>query len=85
MKKRVILASKSPRRSDILTAHDVAFEVITADVDESIQEGTDPRTACMFLALKKALAVRETIEEGIIIAADTIVVYAELYHGKAGR
>ena len=82
MKKRIILASQSPRRSEILRAHGVTFEIVTADVDESIAEGTDPKTACMFLALKKALAVREAVEEGIIVAADTIVVYEGCIMGK---
>lgn len=82
MNKRIILASKSPRRSDILTAHNMAFEIVTADVDESVPQGTDPKTACMFLALKKALAVRENVERGVILAADTIVVYGGCIMGK---
>ena len=75
MKKRIILASGSPRRFDILTAHGVAFEVMTADVDERLDGDTDPASACMYLALKKALAVKKKTENGLIIAADTIVVY----------
>ena len=44
---------------DILTAHGVAFEVMTADVDERLDGDTDPASACMYLALKKALAVKK--------------------------
>ncbi len=82
MKKRIILASKSPRRSDILSAHGIEFTVLTADVDETVEDGTDPKTACMYLALKKALAVRQMVSEGLIIAADTIVVYGDKIIGK---
>ena len=82
MKKRIILASGSPRRFDILTAHGVAFEVMTADVDERLDGDTDPASACMYLALKKALAVKKKTENGLIIAADTIVVYDGCILGK---
>ena len=74
MKKRIILASGSPRRAEILTARGVNFTVLTSDADEKVEKGTDPKTVCMYLALKKALAVRRKTEEGLIIAADTIVV-----------
>lgn len=82
MEKRIILASKSPRRSDILTENGVSFEIITAEVDESIPEGTAPAEACMYLALKKALAVKKQTDEGLIIAADTIVVHEGRILGK---
>ena len=74
MKKRIILASGSPRRAEILASHGVDFTVMTSDADEKVEAGTEPKTACMYLALKKALAVRERVKEGIIVAADTIVV-----------
>lgn len=84
MKKRIILASASPRRIEILNSHGIDAEVMPADVDESLPEGTDPRTACMYNALKKAMHIeKKLIKEGaadgedsdgaLVIAADTIV------------
>ena len=82
MKRRIILASGSPRRADILREHGIAFEVRAADVDEHLEDGTDPASACMYLALKKALAVRKTEKAGLIIAADTVVVHGGRILGK---
>lgn len=89
MNKRIILASASPRRIEILRTHGVEAEVVPADVDESLPEGTEPRIACMYNALKKALYVENIImkeaaetdagtgtarqPDALIIAADTIV------------
>ncbi len=83
MNKRIILASASPRRIEILRMHGVEAEVVPADVDESLPDGTEPRMACMYNALKKALYVENIImneaaePDALIIAADTIV-----YNGR---
>lgn len=76
---RVILASKSPRRREILGGLGVRFEVISADADES-SEIKDPAALVEELALRKARAVRELLretgawsEETLIIASDTVV------------
>lgn len=86
MKKRIILASASPRRIEILSSHGIDAEVMPADVDESLPDGTEPRTACMYNALKKAMHIeKKLVESGevregaeddegaLVIAADTIV------------
>ena len=73
MKDKIILASASPRRIEILKNNGINAEIIPADVDENIPEGTPPHLACMYNALKKALAVESQQSEGVIIAADTIV------------
>lgn len=85
MAKRIILASASPRRIEILKMHGIGAEVIPADVDESLPEGTRPDLACMYNALKKGLHVEQKIlkedqddhTQTLIIAADTIV-----YNGR---
>ena len=76
---RYILASKSPRRREILSNIGLAFDVVTADTDES-SDLTDPIVLSEELALRKAEAVRavlaergELSEEDIIIASDTVV------------
>ena len=74
-----ILASKSPRRREILQNLGVCFEVVTADTDES-STITDPCALVEELSLRKGQAVRERlIAQGrfdsntVIIASDTVV------------
>ena len=76
---KVILASKSPRRKEILTMLGVRFEIVSADADES-SDITDPALLVRELALRKGRAVRELLlREGrfddntLIIASDTVV------------
>lgn len=70
---KVILASASPRRREILAALGCEFEIISADIDENIDE-TDPAAHVRILARNKAEAVRpHTDGDALIIAADTVV------------
>lgn len=73
-RKRLILASNSPRRKELLERLGVAFRVEPADVDERPLPGEPPIDTALRLAREKALAVANRSEDGIIIAADTIVV-----------
>jgi septum formation protein len=74
-----ILASKSPRRKEILENLGVQFEIITADTDESA-DVSSPEELVEVLSLRKARAVCEKLkEEGrelshtVVIASDTVV------------
>jgi len=72
---RLILASASPRRRDLLSAAGVAFELDPANIDESTDE-RDPVLAATCLAERKALAAaaRHGREEGLLVlGADTVV------------
>ncbi len=76
---RYILASKSPRRREILSNIGLVFDVVTADTDES-SDITDPIALSEELATRKAEAVRaalaargELSDEDVIIASDTVV------------
>ena len=71
---RVILASASPRRRDLLTMIGIAHEVIPADVDETYGPEEVPRAHAERLAREKASALAARAPEAVIIAADTIVV-----------
>ena len=87
---RIILASKSPRRLEILRKHGIEPEVIPADADETLPEGIDMISAVKLLALKKARAVYESLGsdlegEGYIIGSDTIVYKDELLGKPADR
>lgn len=76
---KIILASRSPRRREILSALGVSFEIVSADADESSEE-TDPTRLAPALALKKGRATRDLLvktgkwtEDTVVIAADTVV------------
>lgn len=81
----VILASKSPRRKEILENLGLSFEVVTADADES-SDIREPGALVMALAEKKGLAVKEKLGEradcAIIIACDTLVYCNGEFLGK---
>jgi septum formation protein len=79
---KVVLASGSPRRREIMTAVGWPFEVRTPDVDESVRTGEDPVEYVQRLAQAKALAVIEQIETGVVLAADTTVVIEREILGK---
>lgn len=70
---KIVLASKSPRRSEILKNAGMDFTVRVADADETIPEGTSPENAVVYLAARKAMAV-ERAEDETVLGADTVVV-----------
>ena len=79
---KFILASKSPRRREILSELGLKFEIITAETDESC-DLTDPRKYVEELALRKGLAVAKLCDDGaLIIASDTVVAYGTEILGK---
>jgi septum formation protein len=69
---RVILASGSPRRSDILRRMGIEFTVIIPEVEESFQGS--PAEIVVGNARRKAKAVSESVDSEIVISADTVVV-----------
>ena len=71
---RVILASQSPRRRELLTQIGIAHEVRPADIDEAYLPGEDPPVHAERLAREKALRLAGESPEAVVIGADTIVV-----------
>ena len=71
---RVILASSSPRRRELLTLIGIAHEVRPADVDESVFADEAPAPHAERLARAKAHALAGDHPHAVVIAADTIVV-----------
>jgi septum formation protein len=69
---RVLLASSSPRRRELLAQLGVAFDVAAPDIDESVLAGEEPRRYVRRLAAEKAAAV-EAAASVLVIAADTTV------------
>lgn len=69
---RVILASSSPARRELMERLGIPFEVMPADVGEPTTGFSDPRTMVQAVSWLKAAAVAPRVDQGIIIAADTI-------------
>lgn len=76
----LILASSSPRRSDVLASLGVAFRIQPADVDEQWQDGEGPGDMVLRLAAAKACAIDARGE--IVLGADTAVVVDGEVFGK---
>lgn len=73
--KKIILASKSPRRQELLKGLDIQFEIKTKEVDESYPLTMKPEQVPVFLAEKKADAFVDLLEKDtILITSDTIVI-----------
>lgn len=69
---RLILASASPARRELLARLGHPFEILPADIDEPESGFRDPRTFVQTVSWLKAAAVAPRIDEGILLAADTI-------------
>lgn len=70
---RLILASASPRRRELLAELGVTFEVVVADVTEHEEPGTDPRVMVAHNAALKADWVAERHPDAVVLGADTTV------------
>jgi septum formation protein len=82
-KYKIILASKSPRRQNLLKEMGLTFEVKNADIDEDSIKGNTPTETAKLIAVGKANAVIESLENNeLVITADTIVVLNNEVIGK---
>ena len=82
-KLKIILASQSPRRKQLLEWAEVNFEVKVSDTDESYPADLPVEEVAIHIARNKALAILETGEvQNPILAADTLVVLRETIIGK---
>lgn len=79
---RVVLASASPRRHDLLHLIGIAHEVVPADIDESVRPRESPRKHAERLAREKAVAVSARDSGIVAIGADTIVIIDKKILGK---
>ncbi len=80
---RLVLASGSPRRAELLTAAGFDFEIVPADVDETPAAGEPPREYALRVARAKAEDVAQQVSNGrVILAADTVVVAGGRLMGK---
>ena len=79
---KLVLASGSPRRAEILNSVGWDFEKAIPDVDESVVEGESPEDYVRRLAVEKALAVTSSYRDRLVLAADTTVVIGGEIIGK---
>ena len=82
---RLVLASASPRRSEILSQAGVAFEVIVSKLEERMRPGESASALAERLAVEKSLAVSDRLpsdQPRPVLGADTIVVAGEDVLGK---
>jgi septum formation protein len=74
LQKKLVLASGSPRRAEILKRASWPHEVIVAGIDESLQPDEQAAAYVQRLARSKAQAVAQRLEQGLVLGADTTVV-----------
>lgn len=80
--RKIILASASPRRKEILKITGLKFSVCASDFEEDIDLPLTPRALAKFLSRKKAEAVAHKYDNAIVIAADTFIVFNGRLLGK---
>ncbi|MCI5773046.1 MAG: Maf family protein [Erysipelotrichaceae bacterium] len=80
--KRIILASQSPRRKELLQKLDIPFGIVIPSILETIDTSLSLEEAIAKLAMQKAQAVLQLHPDAIVIGADTIVVYQNQLLGK---
>jgi septum formation protein len=78
---RLVLASASPRRRELLSGISPQFEVVPSAIEETLEGGPAP-AAVARLALRKARAVAARAVEAVVVAADTVVVLDGTALGK---
>jgi septum formation protein len=78
----IILASKSPRRQEILTQMGISFVVKTKDVEESFPPNLNPEEVAVYIAEKKAKAFISELDDELLITSDTIVCLGNEIIGK---
>lgn len=79
---KLILASASPRRADLLSSAGLDFEIRPAEIDETPLPNEGAEELVQRLSREKALAVSTGFPGRPVLAADTVVVYADEIFGK---
>ena len=73
--KKIILASQSPRRKQLLEWAEIEFDVVVSDIDETFDPALSFTDIAIHIARNKAVAVKKKVQQNdTILAADTIVV-----------
>lgn len=81
--RKLILGSKSPRRSQLLTEAGLIFDIRIQDVDESFDISEPVLEVAENLAIRKANALKETLNnEEILLTADSVVILDDIIYNK---
>ena len=73
-KKKIILASGSPRRKELMDLTGLRFQVIPPNVDEKVLPEETPRDHVERLALQKATSVAASHQDDVVVGCDTVVI-----------
>jgi septum formation protein len=79
---KLILASSSPRRSELLKQADIPFQVKVSSVEENMNQSLAPSELVQSLALQKANDVYQLEQSSVVLGADTIVAFEDKVLGK---
>jgi septum formation protein len=82
MPKKIYLASKSPRRQELLKLMNIEYELLLKDVDETYPESLPLLDVAKYIAKKKADAFEVEDDDALIITADTVVIIENQILGK---
>jgi septum formation protein len=82
MKRKIILASTSPRRKDLMTEAGIPFEAVAPDYEEDMTLSMVPKELVKHLALGKAQSIRDRYPDAVIISGDTFIVHGDQVLGK---
>ena len=82
LREKLVLASRSPRRTELLNRAGWPHEVMVAGIDESVRPDEDGAAYVQRLARSKAQAVAQQLEAGVVLGADTTVVIANQILGQ---
>lgn len=80
--RKVILASKSPRRQELLKLLFDEFEIVPANGEEIVPEGADTKDVPRLLAVQKCREVSEKYPDALVIGCDTVVTVGDKILGK---
>ncbi len=80
---KIVLASKSPRRRELLAELYSGFEIVSAPVDETLPENVHPKEGVELLAVRKGAAVTPLVDtDALVISSDTLVELGGVPLGK---
>ncbi len=80
---KVILASKSPRRQELLKSLELDFSIKVRSIDESFPSELDASKVAEYIAVKKSEAFNDLAEDELLLTSDTVVKVGDQILGKA--
>ncbi|MBD8083066.1 Maf family protein [Chryseobacterium caseinilyticum] len=79
---KILLASQSPRRKELLSSLGFGFEVVKIDCEEIVPEDIKVGESAAYLSELKANAFRDLVDDEVLITADTVVAIENQFLGK---